>query len=72
MWGLFWKRKLSTASRILQDTLGFRGARNLASWGVAGTAAYYLWVLPEQREQRDSKVNYKEQRVEFCESCDVG
>lgn len=57
MLGYFWRRRFSTASRILQDTLGFRGVRNLASWGVAGAAAYYLWVLPEQRQQQDHKVS---------------
>lgn len=31
---------------------GVRGWQNLAAWGVAGTAAYFLWVRPEQARKR--------------------
>ncbi len=26
--------------------------QNLAAWAVAGTAAYILWIKPEQKEQQ--------------------
>lgn len=31
---------------------GVRGWQNLAAWGVAGAAAYVLWVRPEQEKKR--------------------
>ncbi|KAL3153981.1 hypothetical protein ABBQ32_013537 [Trebouxia sp. C0010 RCD-2024] len=38
--------------RVISENLGIRGSRNLAAWAVAGTAAYLLWVKPEQTEQQ--------------------
>ncbi|GAQ85493.1 hypothetical protein KFL_002380060 [Klebsormidium nitens] len=28
---------------------------NIAAWGVAGTAAYFLWVRPEQKKEEARK-----------------
>lgn len=27
----------------------------MAAWGVAGAAAYFLWVLPEQRREQEAE-----------------
>lgn len=35
---------------------GVRGGTNLASWVVAGTLAYYLWVKPAQDLRREQEV----------------
>ncbi|KAI5076796.1 hypothetical protein GOP47_0008861 [Adiantum capillus-veneris] len=32
---------------------GVRGRINFASWIVAGTAAYYLWIKPEREAQKE-------------------
>ena len=40
----------------LQESLGFSRARNLLAWGVAGGAAYYLWVRPAQQDAARRKV----------------
>jgi hypothetical protein len=40
----------------IQESLGFRNSRNLLAWGVAGVGAYYLWVLPAQRDAARRKV----------------
>lgn len=36
---------------------GLRGGQNLASWLVAGTIAYYLWVKPAQdlKKEREAR-----------------
>lgn len=34
---------------------GVRGGANLASWVVAGTLAYYLWVKPSQDLKREQE-----------------
>lgn len=35
---------------------GLRGGQNLASWLVAGTIAYYLWVKPAQDLKKEQQV----------------
>lgn len=35
---------------------GLRGGSNVASWIVAGTLAYYLWVKPSQDLKRQQEV----------------
>lgn len=30
--------------------------QNIAAWVVAGTVAYYLWVLPDQRKEEAKRV----------------
>lgn len=34
---------------------GLRGGQNLASWLVAGTVAYYLWVKPAQDLKKEQE-----------------
>ena len=43
----------------IQESLGFSRARSLAAWGVAGGLAYYLWVLPAQRDAARRKASRK-------------
>ena len=37
---------------------GLRGGSNLASWVVAGTLAYFLWVKPSQDLRREQVVPF--------------
>ncbi|KAK9843957.1 hypothetical protein WJX81_000478 [Elliptochloris bilobata] len=52
----------------MRENLGFRGAKNVAAWAVAGTIAYYLWVKPEQKAEaerqaaRERIANYAKER----------
>ncbi|GBG78651.1 hypothetical protein CBR_g27877 [Chara braunii] len=34
---------------------GVRGRQNLAAWGVAATAAYFLWVRPEMKAKEEAE-----------------
>lgn len=34
---------------------GLRGGSSLASWAVAGTLAYFLWVRPSQQLKREQE-----------------
>jgi hypothetical protein len=38
---------------------GVVALQNIAAWVVAGTAAYYLWVLPDQRKEEAKRVSEK-------------
>ena len=52
-----WRRKLGTVRSFVGNaTGGLRGGSNLASWIVAGTLAYYLWVKPAQELKRQQEV----------------
>lgn len=35
---------------------GLRGGQNLASWAVAGTIAYFLWVKPSLDLKKEQQV----------------
>ncbi|XP_057518101.1 uncharacterized protein LOC130799013 [Amaranthus tricolor] len=51
-----WRRKLGTVRSFVGNaTGGLRGGSNLASWIVAGTLAYYLWVKPAQELKRQQE-----------------
>ncbi|URE21194.1 hypothetical protein MUK42_12308 [Musa troglodytarum] len=56
-WMASWRRSLGNLRTFVGNaTGGLRGGANLASWVVAGTLAYFLWVKPAQdlkREQED-------------------
>ncbi|MQM11552.1 hypothetical protein Taro_044462 [Colocasia esculenta] len=53
-----WRRTLGNVRSFVGNSLGgLRGGSNLASWAVAGTLAYFLWVKPsrdlkKQQEER--------------------
>ncbi|KAL9268998.1 hypothetical protein AKJ16_DCAP15224 [Drosera capensis] len=56
-WGRTWG---NVRTFIGNSTGGLRGGSNLASWVVAGTLAYYLWVKPSQelkRQQQEKMAN---------------
>ncbi|CAO2817445.1 unnamed protein product [Amaranthus hypochondriacus] len=51
-----WRRKLGNVRSFVGNaTGGLRGGSNLASWVVAGTLAYYLWVKPAQELKRQQE-----------------
>eukprot|EP00884_Botryococcus_braunii_P012138 jgi/Botrbrau1/20925/Bobra.0135s0056.1 len=41
---------------VLNENLGFRGAKNVGAWVVAGSLAYYLWILPDQRKEEAKRI----------------
>ncbi|KAK2446682.1 subtilisin protease [Trifolium repens] len=51
-----WKRTLGNARSFVNNSMGgLRGGSNLASWVVAGTLAYYLWIKPAQDLKREQQ-----------------
>ncbi|XP_044474903.1 uncharacterized protein LOC123202818 [Mangifera indica] len=51
-----WKRTLGDVRSFIGNSLGgLRGTSNLASWVVAGTLAYFLWVKPSQELKRQQQ-----------------
>uniref|UniRef100_A0A7N0TND2 Uncharacterized protein n=1 Tax=Kalanchoe fedtschenkoi TaxID=63787 RepID=A0A7N0TND2_KALFE len=58
MWGSSWERAAGNVRSFVGNSLGgLRGGSNLASWVVAGTLAYFLWVKPAQdlKQQQQEK-----------------
>lgn len=52
-----WRRTVGNVRSFFGNlTGGLRGGSNLASWVVAGTLAYYLWVKPSQELKREQEV----------------
>ncbi|RWW28323.1 hypothetical protein GW17_00007207 [Ensete ventricosum] len=52
-----WRRSLGNLRAFVGNaTGGLRGGANLASWVVAGTLAYFLWVKPAQDLKREQEV----------------
>ncbi|CAD5189249.1 uncharacterized protein LOC135642292 [Musa acuminata AAA Group] len=51
-----WRRSLGNLRTFVGNaTGGLRGGANLASWVVAGTLAYFLWVKPAQDLKREQE-----------------
>ncbi|CAO2162782.1 unnamed protein product, partial [Urochloa humidicola] len=49
-------RAVGSARSFVGNALGgLRGWSNLASWTVAGTLAYYLWVRPARQLQKEQE-----------------
>ncbi|KAF5955857.1 uncharacterized protein LOC114313105 [Camellia sinensis] len=49
-----WRRRMGNVRSFVGNSMGgLRGAPNLASWVVAGTLAYFLWVKPSQDLKRE-------------------
>jgi hypothetical protein len=48
------------ARRLAGDALGVRGSRNLMSWLVAGSAAYVLFWIPEQRRREERRLAHEQ------------
>ncbi|XP_071690621.1 uncharacterized protein [Rutidosis leptorrhynchoides] len=51
-----WKKSIGKVQSVVGNALGgLRGRSNLASWVVAGTLAYFLWVKPSQELKREQQ-----------------
>ncbi|XP_062165193.1 uncharacterized protein LOC133871792 [Alnus glutinosa] len=51
-----WRRALGNARSFVGNAMGgLRGGTNLASWVVAGSLAYYLWVKPSRDLRREQE-----------------
>ncbi|KAL6571979.1 hypothetical protein OROMI_012937 [Orobanche minor] len=51
-----WKRAFGNARSFVGNSMGgLRGGSSLASWAVAGTLAYFLWVRPSQQLRREQE-----------------
>ncbi|VAI86074.1 unnamed protein product [Triticum turgidum subsp. durum] len=54
-----WSRRVGSARSFVGNALGgVRGWTNVASWAVAGTLAYYLWVRPARQLQKEQQVDF--------------
>lgn len=52
-----WRRTFGNVCSFVNNSMGgLRGGANLASWVVAGTLAYFLWVKPAQDLKREQEV----------------
>lgn len=52
-----WRRTLGNVRSFASNSMGgLRGGSNLASWVVAGTLAYFLWIKPSQDLKREQQV----------------
>jgi hypothetical protein len=49
-------KRSSWISGVLSDAVGFRGRKNLYAWLVAGTLAYYFYVVPERKKAEEQKL----------------
>ncbi|KAL0844244.1 hypothetical protein Bca101_017490 [Brassica carinata] len=51
-----WRRSMGNVRSFVGNSMGgLRGGQNLASWLVAGTIAYYLWVKPAQDLKKEQQ-----------------
>ncbi|XWS22177.1 hypothetical protein CRYUN_Cryun29cG0012300 [Craigia yunnanensis] len=51
-----WRRSVGNVRSFIGNSMGgLRGGSNLASWVVAGTLAYFLWVKPSQDLKRQQQ-----------------
>jgi len=46
---------MSKLGQRVASLLGMGTAQNIAAWAVAGGAAYYLWVRPQQQAEEAAK-----------------
>ncbi|CAN7019200.1 unnamed protein product [Brassica oleracea var. botrytis] len=54
--GSDWGRSMEKVRSFVGNSMGgLRGGQNLASWLVAGTIAYYLWVKPAQDLKKEQE-----------------
>lgn len=52
-----WRTTLGNVRSFIGNSMGgLKGSTNLASWVVAGTLAYFLWVKPSQQLKKDQQV----------------
>ncbi|KAF8398006.1 hypothetical protein HHK36_016932 [Tetracentron sinense] len=51
-----WRRTVGNVRSFIGNSMGdLRGGSSLASWAVAGTLAYFLWVKPSQDLKREQE-----------------
>ncbi|XP_057862743.1 uncharacterized protein LOC131071066 [Cryptomeria japonica] len=51
-----WQRSIGNVRSFVSNSMGgLRGRTNLASWIVAGTLAYFLWIKPEREIRRNQE-----------------
>ncbi|XP_027356268.1 uncharacterized protein LOC113865739 [Abrus precatorius] len=51
-----WRRTVGNVRSFIGNSMGgLRGGSNLASWVVAGTLAYFLWIKPSQDLKRQQQ-----------------
>ncbi|KAH6782826.1 subtilisin-like protease [Perilla frutescens var. hirtella] len=51
-----WRRSIGNVRSFVGNSMGgLRGGSSLASWAVAGTLAYYLWVRPSQQLKKEQE-----------------
>ncbi|XP_065880223.1 uncharacterized protein [Euphorbia lathyris] len=51
-----WRRTVGNVRTFIGNSMGgLRGGSNLASWAVAGTLAYFLWIKPSQDLKREQE-----------------
>ncbi|KAM3304387.1 hypothetical protein CQW23_11032 [Capsicum baccatum] len=51
-----WRKSVGNVRSFVGNlTGGLRGGSNLASWVVAGTLAYFLWVKPSQELKKQQQ-----------------
>ncbi|KAJ4811228.1 subtilisin-like protease [Rhynchospora pubera] len=51
-----WERSFGNVRSFVGNAMGgLRGWNNLASWAVAGTLAYFLWVKPAQQLRKEEE-----------------
>ncbi|GMH20500.1 hypothetical protein Nepgr_022341 [Nepenthes gracilis] len=54
--GSSWRRTWGNVRTFIgNSTGGLSGGSNLASWAVAGTLAYFLWIKPSQDLKRQQQ-----------------
>ncbi|KAF7829456.1 hypothetical protein G2W53_011789 [Senna tora] len=54
--GSSWRRTLGNVRSFISNSMGsVRGGSNIASWVVAGTLAYFLWIKPSQDLHRQQQ-----------------
>ncbi|CAA2988082.1 uncharacterized protein LOC111409360 isoform X2 [Olea europaea subsp. europaea] len=51
-----WRRTFGNVRSFVGNSMGgLRGGSNLASWVVAGTLAYFLWVRPSLQLKKEQE-----------------
>ncbi|PIN10426.1 hypothetical protein CDL12_16989 [Handroanthus impetiginosus] len=51
-----WRRAFGNIRSFVGNSMGgLRGGSSLASWVVAGTLAYFLWVRPSQQLRKEQE-----------------
>ncbi|KAG1358990.1 putative Transmembrane protein [Cocos nucifera] len=55
-----WRRNLGNVRSFVGNAMGgLRGGSNLASWAVAGTLAYFLWVKPAGEPKKEKVAHFE-------------